>query len=201
MLGPVSIWTGQAAPEQITRDWRDWVGLGARIALGIGLGYAGILKVGNLAGNVEQVKLYQFPIPEWMAVAIGYTQPFLEIVVGLLLLAGLFTRINAALGALAMLAFIGGISWAWANGLRIDCGCFSSGGELDPGEQTKYLQDIIRDTAWLACGVWLMIRPRSVLAVDNWLLKPLTGLDNYDSDADEDLDYETDATQASPITN
>lgn len=196
MLGPVSIWTGQPAPTQITRDWRDWVGFAARMALGIGLGLAGLLKVGSLAANVEQVKLYQLPIPDWAATIIGYSQPFLEIVVGLLLIAGLFTRISGALGALAMAAFIAGISWAWAKGLNIDCGCFSAGGELDPGEQHKYLQDILRDLGWLACGLWLTIRPRSVLAVDNWLLRPIAQFD-YD-----ELDTEPeDAALASPTTN
>ncbi len=69
-------------------------------------------------------------------------------------------------------------------GLRIDCGGYSVGGELAEGEDTKYLQDIIRDIGLMACGLWLWIRPRSVLAVDNWLLAPVdSGLAD-----DEDLD-------------
>lgn len=166
------------APTQLTREWRDWVGLAARLALGFALGYAGLLKVGRLEANVAQVELYQLPLPQWAMTAIGYAQPFVEIAVGVMLLIGLFTRVNAALGAIAMAIFIAGIIWAWSNGLRIDCGCFSPGGELPAGEETRYLQDIARDLAWLACGVWLWVRPRSVLALDNWLLAPAdTGVD------------------------
>ncbi|MGI5950313.1 MAG: DoxX family protein [Brooklawnia sp.] len=183
----MSIWTGPVAPAQITRDWRDWVGLAARIALGLGLMIAGLLKVGRLDGNVAQVELYQLPLPPWAEVAIGYAQPFIEIVVGLMLLAGLFTRINGALGALAMAAFIAGIAWAWSKGLRIDCGCFTPGGQLDPSEETQYIRDILRDLAWLACGVWLTIRPRSVLAVDNWLLKPVTAFDDFDEGSGDEM--------------
>ncbi|EPH07005.1 hypothetical protein HMPREF1531_00050 [Propionibacterium sp. oral taxon 192 str. F0372] len=172
------------APSQVTREWRDWVGLITRIILGCGLFYAGALKVGNLAANVAQVELYQLPVPSWAETVIGTIQPFLEIAVGLMLILGLFTRVNAILGALAMAVFIAGIIWAWSNGIQIDCGCFSVGGKLEPGEQNKYLQDIVRDLGFIACGLWSWIRPRSILAVDNWLLKPIdirTTLDETDT--------------------
>lgn len=178
MLGRVNKWTGQVAPQQVTRDWRDWLGLVARLILGIALGYAGALKVGNLHASVLAVEAYQLPFPSWLTTLVGYAQPFVEIAVGLLLIIGMFTRINAILGVLAMAIFIAGISWAWSQGLRIDCGCFSLGGELDPEEQTRYLEDILRDIGLMACGIWLWIRPRSVLAVDNWLLRPIPEFDS-----------------------
>ena len=184
IIGAVSAWIGHMAPRQVTRDWRDWVGLLARLALGFGLAFAGLLKVGRLEANVAQVELYQLPLPHSVITVIGYAQPFFEIAVGVMLMIGLFTRVNAALGVLAMAIFIAGISWAWSNGLRIDCGCFSPGGELPAGEQTRYLQDIARDLAWLACGLWLLVRPRPVLAVDNWLLAP-AGVDDVLLDFDE----------------
>lgn len=169
----MSIWTGHTAPAQLTRNPRDWVGLGARLVLGVALTFAGALKVGNLAGNAYQVGLYRLPLSTGLQTVIGYAQPFVEILVGLLLIAGLFTRCSAVLGALAMVLFIAGIAWAWTMGLRIDCGCFSPGGELGADEATKYLQDIIRDAGFFLCGLWLWARPASVLAIDNWLLAPL----------------------------
>ena len=122
--------------------------------------------------SVMAVEAYQLPFPKWLITLTGYAQPFVEIAVGLLLIVGMFTRIGAALGVLAMIIFIAGITWAWTQGLRIDCGCFSAGGELSADEETRYLQDIIRDLGLMACGLWLMIGPTSVLAVDNWLLAP-----------------------------
>lgn len=173
--------TGRVAPSQLTRDWRDWVGLAARLILGVALTYAGALKVGNLYASVMAVEAYQLPFPKWLITLTGYAQPFVEIAVGLLLIVGMFTRIGAALGVLAMIIFIAGITWAWTQGLRIDCGCFSAGGELSADEETRYLQDIIRDLGLMACGLWLMIRPTSVLAVDNWLLRPAPAYE-YDDD-------------------
>ncbi len=187
MLAPVSRWTGRVASQQVTRDWRDWVGLVTRLVLGFGLAIAGLLKVGRLEGNVAQVELFQLPIPHWMMTVIGYAQPFVEIAVGLMLIIGLFIRINAALGTLAMVAFIGGIIWAWSNGLLIDCGCFTPGGELGPDEEHQYVQDILRDLGFVAVGLWSWIRPTSVLAVDNWLLKPITA---------EQFDYDDDLIEA-----
>lgn len=146
--------------------------MAARLILGVALTYAGALKVGNLQANIAQVRLYQLPIPQWVESAIGIVQPFAEIAVGLLLVVGLFTRIVAALGTLAMLVFIAGISWAWSQGLMIDCGCFSAGGVLAPDEETRYVQDIVRDLVFAAAGAWVIVRPQSVLAVDNWLFKP-----------------------------
>ena len=161
------------ASTQITRDWRDWVGLVTRLVIGGALLIAGGLKVGRVSANVAQVEIYQLPIPNWAEVLIGTLQPFVEVAVGLMLILGLFTRVNAAIGTLAMAAFIAGIVWAWSKGLQIDCGCFSIGGELAEGEKTRYVQDIIRDLCFMACGLWSWIRPTSVLAVDNWLLKPI----------------------------
>lgn len=187
MIDAVSKWTGQVATRQLTRDWRDWVGLAARLVLGIGLTYAGLLKVGRLEGNVAQVELYQLPFPDWTLTAIGYAQPFVEIAVGVMLIIGLFTRINAALGTIAMAVFIAGIVWAWSNGLRIDCGCFSIGGELAQGEQTRYIEDILRDLGMMACGIWLWVRPASTLAVDTWLLRPVAGpTDLLDDEGERD---------------
>lgn len=187
MMVAVSVWTGQVASRQLTRNWRDWVGLAARLVLGIGLAWAGLLKVGRLEGNVAQVELFQLPFPGWMTTAIGYAQPFVEIAVGVMLIIGLFTRINAALGTVAMAAFIAGIAWAWSKGLRIDCGCFSIGGQLGADEQTQYIQDILRDIGLMAAGVWLWVRPASVLAVDTWLLRPVSGPDEGFG-AQDDLD-------------
>ncbi len=171
-MGRVDALIGRVAERMVGRNWRDWVGLAARLILGIGLFYAGAIKIGRLESNVTQVALYQLPIPDWMVTLVGYAQPFVEIAVGLLLIIGLFTRISAALGTIAMVVFIGGIAWAWSQGLQIDCGCFSIGGELPEGAQTKYVQDILRDLGMMACGIWLWVRPASAIALDTWLLAP-----------------------------
>jgi uncharacterized membrane protein YphA (DoxX/SURF4 family) len=103
-----------------------------------------------------------------VARAVGTVLPVVEIAVGLLLVAGLLTRAAAAAGGLLMLVFVGGIVSAWARGLSIDCGCFGTGGPVTPGE-TAYLPDLLRDLGLLALAAWLVVRPRTPLALDSLL--------------------------------
>ena len=74
--------------------------------------------------------------------------PWLEIVLGLLLLAGIATRAVAVAAAGLLLVFVAGVTQAWARGLSIDCGCFGGGGVVDPG-QTAYGRELLRDASFL----------------------------------------------------
>lgn len=140
------------------------VGLAGRLALGGVLLAAGLLKVTDTTGSIQSVVAYQlfsYPVAE----LIGLMLPVLEIAVGVLLLLGLLTRWSALAGTILMVVFTAGIASAWARGLSIDCGCFGTGGPVDPS-QTAYLSEIVRDTALAVAGLWLVVRPRSFLALD-----------------------------------
>lgn len=145
----------------------DLVGLAARLVLGGVLLVAGGLKVGNPRGAARAVQGYDV-MPFEVAKYVGYALPWIEIVVGLLLVIGLFTRINAVLGTVLMTAFVIGIAQAWARGLTIDCGCFGGGGEV-AADETRYGQEIARDLGLALAGVWLLVRPRTVLSLDRFL--------------------------------
>jgi hypothetical protein len=82
---------------------------------------------------------------------------------------------------LFFLAFIIGISSAWARGLEINCGCFGNGSvPADP--QRQYAIDIARDIGLLLCSVWLVIWPRTRFAVDNLLFPPYERLADGEQD-------------------
>ncbi len=147
----------------------DAVGLLARLVLGVVLVVAGALKMGNPVGAARAVQGYRV-MPYDVATYVGYALPYAEIVLGVLLVVGLFTRIAAAIGGLLMLAFIIGISQAWARGLTIDCGCFGGGGQV-AASQTKYPQEIARDVGLALCGAWLLWRPRSFASLDRALFR------------------------------
>lgn len=148
-------------------SWRDWVGLLARLVLGVVLIVAGALKVGHLETSARSVRAYQL-LPYDVAGVIGYGLPVLELAVGALLVIGLFTRTAAVIGGVLMVVFVIGIASAWARGLSIDCGCFGKGGTI-AASQTQYPQEIARDVGLFACAAWLAIRPRSALSLDGWL--------------------------------
>ncbi|GMA19304.1 DoxX family membrane protein [Arsenicicoccus piscis] len=144
-----------------------YVSLLARLVLGAVIIVAGALKVTNLPGSAQAVRAYQI-LPYDAANLVGYLLPGLEIILGLLLVLGVFTRWAAATVSVLLLAFVGGIVSAWSRGLSIDCGCFGGGGTIAP-EQTNYLGEILRDAGLLALGLWLVVRPRSLWSVDGWL--------------------------------
>lgn len=152
------------------RRWIPWLGLAARLILGGVLFAAGALKIGNLGESVNAVRGYQL-LPWSLTVPVGYALPIIEIVVGLLLVAGLFTRAAAVVGSLLMVAFIIGIASAWARGISIDCGCFGGGGAIAEEQAlAAYPWEIARDVGLLLCGLWLVWRPRTPLALDGRLL-------------------------------
>jgi len=145
----------------------DLIGLLARLILGVVLIWAGAVKVTNPAQSALAVRAFKI-LPYDVAGYVGYGLPVLEILLGLLLVSGLFTRLSAALGGLLMLAFIFGISWAWAKGYSIDCGCFGGGGTI-AASQTQYPMEILRDVGIAACAAWLVVRPRTPYSLDHRL--------------------------------
>ncbi len=145
----------------------DVVGLLARLGLGAVLIYAGAVKIPRPLTSERAVQAYEI-FPMDLAGYIGIALPYLEVVLGVLLVLGLFTRVTAALSTLLMVAFIIGISQAWARGLTIDCGCFGGGGQIG-AEETKYPQEIARDAAFALAGAWLWWRPRSLASLDRVL--------------------------------
>ncbi len=143
---------------------QPWLTLLARLILGVVLLVAGALKVPNLPKSAMAVRAYEMlPIP--IANFLGYTLPWIEIGLGLLLIVGVTVKISGALGGLTMLAFIIAIAQAWARGLSIDCGCFGGGGTIDP-EDTKYLSEIIRDIGLMGLGIFLYLYPKGRFAIE-----------------------------------
>ena len=142
-----------------------WLSLLARLGLAAVFLTAGALKVTDLAAAGRSVVAYEV-MPPGVAMAAGAILPFLELAVGGLLLAGLATRFAAWVAAAFLVVFIGGITSAWARGLNIDCGCFSKGGQLAPGETPGYLPEILRDVAFLILAGFLIIYPHSRISLD-----------------------------------
>lgn len=137
---------------------QPWLTLISRLILGVVLLVAGGLKIGNLPKSAMAVRAYEL-LPVSLANFLGYTLPWIEIGLGLLLIVGVTVKISGALGALTMLVFIIAIAQAWARGLSIDCGCFGGGGAIDP-EDTKYRSEIIRDIGLMALGIFLYFYPK-----------------------------------------
>jgi uncharacterized membrane protein YphA (DoxX/SURF4 family) len=145
----------------------DVVGTLARFGLAAVWLVSGLLKAVDPDQTYIAVRAYDV-LPDSGVEAVAALLPWVELALGVLLLAGIGTRLVAVLSAVLLLAFVAGVSQAWARGLSIDCGCFGGGGAVEPGE-TTYVQELLRDVGFLLMAGWLVVRPRTVLALDDRL--------------------------------
>ena len=146
----------------------SYSGLVARLVL------AGILLVAGGAKFFEggfaaqrAINAYKVFPPAW-APFLGYALPGLEIVLGLLLLVGLFVRVSSLITAVLMTGFIAGIISVWVRGYSIDCGCFGGGGEVsEAGKNLRYAKEILRDLLFVGLAVRLVVWPHTPFAFEN----------------------------------
>jgi uncharacterized membrane protein YphA (DoxX/SURF4 family) len=127
---------------------------------------AGGLKVIDPQSSVAAVRAYRL-LPSSLVTIVGWGLPFAEIALGVLLLAGVATRLVAVASVVLLLVFIAAVTSAAARGLSIDCGCFGGGGDVAPG-QTAYGTEIVRDVGLLLLAAWLVWQPRSRLTLDRF---------------------------------
>jgi uncharacterized membrane protein YphA (DoxX/SURF4 family) len=154
---------------------KEWFGLVARLVTGGVWIVAGALKLPYPADSVRAVRAYDL-LPEAVVPTVGHLLPVVEIVVGLCLVLGVLVRGASLVSAILFVAFIVGISSAWARGLSIECGCFGGGGEI-PDAAAKYPGEIARDVGLMALSLWLVVRPSTRLALDNVLFRSSHDLD------------------------
>jgi len=138
------------------KTWiKDGFGVVARLALAGTFIWACIHKIAEPYDFGLQVATYQI-LPLSLVNLQAIVLPWVELIVGLLLIAGLLTR-GAALVTCGMnVMFIVAIALALAADLHLQCGCFSSaeaGDEMDASL-------IVRDAIFLVVGAAVtLMRP------------------------------------------
>jgi uncharacterized membrane protein YphA (DoxX/SURF4 family) len=103
------------------------------------------------------IDAYQL-LPQWAVLTLGRTIPWLELLLGLLLATGFALRFAAPASAILLGVFFGIMAHAYAQGLKIDCGCFGFGEPISA-------QTLLRDGALLAIALtltFLALRQRGV---------------------------------------
>ncbi len=146
------------------RVWKPIVSLLARFGLAAVWLISGWAKASDVHQSMEAVDAYRLlPDPMVRAVAIGL--PAVELILGFMLILGLAVRWTAIVSGLLLVVLIAGVASAWARGLQIDCGCFGGGGEDASVTWVDYAEEIARDVGFLILAAWLMLWPRSPLAL------------------------------------
>ena len=139
---------------------RDVIGTVLRLGLAAVFLVSGVLKALDPDTTYVAVRAYDV-LPKAGVALVAGVLPWFEIVLGLLLLAGVATRRVAIVSAALLLVFIAGVTQAWARGLSIDCGCFGAGGAVAP-KDTSYGLELLRDTGFLLMAAWLVVRPHTL---------------------------------------
>ena len=162
MSSPTPLEAGPTQPTAVAA-----LALLARLTLAGVLLTSGTIKLLDPAGSVRAVRGYRL-LPDALVDVVGFGLPALEVGLGVLLLLGLSTRFAAIGAGVLVLAFVVGITSAWARGLSIDCGCFGGGGDVAPGT-ASYAEPLARDVGLLVLAALLAVRPRTPLSLDDRL--------------------------------
>jgi len=111
-----------------SRTWRA-IGLVLRIALGAVFAYAAWLKLRVswvfFAGAIGDYKV----LPDWAVAPLARTLPWVELLLGALLIVGLFKRTVSTAISLLLAGFFILLIRAFAMHMDISCGCFGPTGD------------------------------------------------------------------------
>lgn len=143
--------------------WRGHavIALLARLYLGYVFIYACIHKIADPAVFALDVATYQF-LPLWAINIFALVIPWIELLVGVMIVLGFRTRAAALIISGLMVAFIVALGWALHQGLDMSCGCFASSSEDDPISSMT----VLRDLGWLALGLYVLVFDRVPLGLD-----------------------------------
>jgi len=124
---------------------RDSLLLTTRLALGILFLVASVDKILNPAPFSDTVLNYQM-LPEFVVNLFAIWLPVTEFVVGVLLIAGVWSKACSALVFAMLCMFLIAIIQGVVRGIDTHCGCFTQGGKGSPISMLT----ILRDVAFLA---------------------------------------------------
>jgi hypothetical protein len=94
-----------------------------RLLLGGLFLWAGLSKLGSPLQTLATVYSYQIVLPDLFAALVAAALPWMEILLGAALLAGIWLQVATGWTAATLLFFSGMTAQAWWRELPIDCGC------------------------------------------------------------------------------
>jgi uncharacterized membrane protein YphA (DoxX/SURF4 family) len=122
-----------------------------RVVLGVIFLYAAWIKLREpWALFAMAIDSYQV-LPAWAVELVARALPWFELLLGVLLVAGVWRHVPAAAASLLLAVFFGLMVRAMAKGMEIDCGCFG------PGDRLSWVT-LLRDGALLASSLFVTAR-------------------------------------------
>ena len=138
----------------------SWLVLALRIVLGAIFIVAGATKVGHADLFAAQIAGFRLLSPAVIA-PIAIALPFLEILLGIYLIIGLFTRAAAWIAVALLAIFDLAIASAVVRGMSVSCGCFG------PNDATVTTwSEVARDAVFVVLAAIVALRAPGMLALD-----------------------------------
>ncbi len=108
-----------------------------RIALGVVFMYAAWTKLREswvlFAMAVDAYGI----LPQWAVMVVARVLPWAELLLGLLLISGIWLRLSATAASVILLFFFTVLLRSYLKGMQIDCGCFALGEVISPRTLTR----------------------------------------------------------------
>jgi len=152
--------------------YRNWVGIGAGILLGLIFVAAGL---GKLLEQAETLEIFYtlpaaFSTPA-LAGAVSFWLPIIELVVGLLLITSFAAKPVAAFSLLLITGFIATNSWLLSQGLGEEpCGCFGIA-ETMAQFRLVVINSLYFDVGMLGLGLLILLySPGKFSTLKPWFL-------------------------------
>jgi uncharacterized membrane protein YphA (DoxX/SURF4 family) len=121
-----------------------------RVVLGVIFVYAAWVKLRDpWALFAISIDSYQI-LPLWAVEFVACALPWFELLLGLLLISGLWRRVSTTAASLLLAVFFSMMIRAMLKGMQIDCGCFG------PGERLSWVT-LLRDGALLASSLFVTV--------------------------------------------
>lgn len=124
--------------------------LALRLVLGAVFIYAAYTKLRQswllFALSIDSYQL----LPEWAVLALARTLPWLELALGVLLIAGRWLRVTSLVADALLSLFFAVMVLSYVRGAGIDCGCFGVGEPLS-------IKTLVRDGVLLSAASVLVV--------------------------------------------
>jgi len=131
-----------------------------RLFLGAIFLYAGVVKGLDPPGFAQAIYNYRI-LPGWIINPMAILMPWIEVVVGVSLLLGVWVPGGSLLASGLLAVFAAALGLNMARGLDIECGCFSTA-STGPGNTLWYL---VRDLGLLSMALQVLFCDRQLGSV------------------------------------
>ncbi len=143
--------------------WRRYSYHAVRLGLGAIFVVASYDKI--LKPQAFALAVYQYQIlPDSLVNLVALILPWLELLIGLCLIANIWVPGAAALSCALMIVFTASLVYTRMRGLDIHCGCFSTDVSEGPADRWTILRDVVflGMALYLVAGVFLRRWPHTV---------------------------------------